>query len=62
MSTLPRELWQPGHSAVCVWVCGCCGDNPDEEGDVLVCRTCGWTYDRVSGQAIGEVPGELAGE
>lgn len=51
MSTLPRELWQPGTDAVCVWRCGCC-DNllSDEEDGVLLCRTCGATYDPVTGQ------------
>lgn len=58
MSTLPRELWQPGHSAVCVWVCGCCGDPAEEEDDVLVCRTCGSTYDPVTGAAVKEPASE----
>lgn len=54
MGTLPRELWQHGHDAVCVWTCGCCGELLDEEDGVLLCRTCGQRYDPVTGEVYAE--------
>ena len=54
MSTLPRNEWHPGNDAVCVWTCGCCDDLLDEEDGVLVCRTCGASYDPVTGQVYAE--------
>lgn len=57
MDTLPRDQWHPGHDAVCVWTCGCCGDVLDDEDKdgVLRCRTCGRSYDVVTGQVYDEV-------
>lgn len=51
MSTVSGDQSSPTHhDAVCVWTCGCCEELLDEEDNVLICRTCGATYDAVTGQ------------